>query len=291
MSASYARTPLLEARNSGRYERQAFIADYERRTSCRLVVMVGGIFSDGVTFLEEIIHDADSAQDLHLMLASPGGDGETAVRLAHSMQARCRELTIIIPTEAKSAATLLCLGAHHIVMAPFSDLGPVDPQIWDGQYLVAAKHIVAAVDDAVEKVLADPNIAPIYQTLLADLDAVAVQEARSALARSIELLDEALRSNPDRTPAETDALRESLQLRLIDRPQSHGALFNADDAAAAGLPVIKADLSSDEWALLWQLWVRYFAIGPNRRIYEGRNASIVLGLPPVGPDADAQPRP
>ena len=277
----------MEAQNSGRYERQALIADYERRASCRLVVMVDGIFSEGVTFLEEIIHDADSAQDLHLMLASPGGDGETAVRLAHSMQARCRELTIIIPTEAKSAATLLCLGAHHIVMAPFSDLGPVDPQIWDGQYLVAAKHIVAAVDDAVEKVLAHPNVAPIYQTLLADLDAIVVQEARSALSRSNELLDEALRSNPDRTPAETDALRESLQLRLIDRPQSHGALFNADDAAAAGLPVIKADLSGDEWALLWRLWARYFAMGPNRRIYEGRNTSIELARPPAAPDADA----
>lgn len=287
MSASYARTPLSEAQNSGLHERQALIADYERRTSCRLVVMVGGIFSDAVTFLEELIHDADSAQDLHLMLVSPGGNGEAAVRLVRSMQARCRELTVIIPTEAKSAATLLCLGAHHIVMAPFSDLGPVDPQIWDGQYLVAAKHIVAAVDDAVEKVLADPNVAPIYQTLLADLDAVAVQEARSALARSNELLDEALRSNPDRTLAETDALRESLQLRLIDRPQSHGALFNADDAAAAGLPVIKADLSGDAWALLWRLWARYFAMGPNRRIYEGRNASIELGRPPAVPDADA----
>lgn len=282
MSASHARSPLLEAQNSGRYERQALIADYERWTSCRLVVMVGEIFSDSVTFLEEIIHNADSTQDLHLMLASPGGDGEAAVRLARSMQYRCRELTVIIPTEAKSAATLLCLGAHHIVMAPFSDLGPVDPQIWDGQYLVAAKHIVAAVDDAVEKVLDHPNVAPIYQTLLADLDAVVVQEARSALGRSNELLDEALRSNPDRMPAEINALRESLQQRLIDRPQSHGALFNADDAAAAGLPVIKADLSGDEWRLLWRLWARYFVMGPNRRVYEGRNSFIELGRTELG---------
>jgi len=287
LSAGYARSPLLEAQNSGLHERQTLIAEYEQLAGCRLVVMIGEIFNNGVTFLEELIHDVAPSEDLHLMLVSPGGNGEAAVRLVRSMQARCRELTVIIPTEAKSAATLLCLGAHHIVMAPFSDLGPVDPQIWDGQYLVAAKHIVAAVDDAVEKVLAHPNVAPIYQTLLADLDAIVVQEARSALARSNELLDEALRSNPDRTPAETDALRESLQLRLIDRPQSHGALFNADDAAAAGLPVIKADLSSDAWALLWRLWARYFAMGPNRRIYEGRNASIELGRPPAVPDADA----
>ena len=282
MSNNHSRSPLAEAQNSGRNRRQALIADYEQRMGCRFVAMVGGISANGVTYLEEFICDADPGQDLHLMLASPGGDGEAAVRLAHSIQSRCREMTVIIPTEAKSAATLLCLGAHHIVMAPFSDLGPVDPQIWDGQYLVAAKHIVAAVDDAVQKVLEQPNVAPVYQTLLGGLDAVAVQEARFALARSHELLDEALRSNPDRTPADVDQLRKDLQQRLIDRPQSHAATFGADAAAAAGLPVIKADLKSDEWALLWRLWASYFILGPNRRIYEGRNGSIVLGRPADG---------
>ena len=63
------------------------------------------------------------------------------------MQERCRELEVIVPTQAKSAAILLALGAHRIVMAPFSDLGPVDPQMWDGENFVAAKDVIAAVDD------------------------------------------------------------------------------------------------------------------------------------------------
>ena len=280
MPNNHSVSPLAEAQNSGRNRRQALIADYEQRMGCRFVAMVGRISAAGVTYLEEIICDADPGQDLHLMLASPGGDGEAAVRMAHSIQSRCREMTVIIPTEAKSAATLLCLGAHHILMAPFSDLGPVDPQIWDGQYLVSAKHIVAAVDDAVQKVLEQPNVMPIYQTLLANLDAVAVQEARFALARSHELLDEALLSNPDRTTETADKLRKALRQQLIDLTQSHAARFNADAAAAVGLPVIKADLKSDEWALLWRLWASYFILGTNRRIYEGRNVSIILGRPP-----------
>ena len=280
MPANNARNPLFEAQNASLYERQALIANYEQLAGCRLVVMIGEIYGNGVTFLEDMIHDANPGEDLHLLLASPGGDGEAAVRLVYSLQARCRELTVIIPTEAKSAATLLALGAHRIVMAPFSDLGPVDPQIWDGQFLVAAKDIVAAVDDAVEKVLEHPNVAPIYQTLLSNLDAVSVQEARSALGRSHELLEEALGSNPNRTAVEVESLRDALQQQLIDRPQSHAALFNADNALSVGLPVIKADLDSEEWRILWRLWARYFALGPNRRIYEGRNASHVLGRPP-----------
>ena len=49
---------------------------------------------------------------------------------------------------AKSAATLLTLGAHHIMMGPASDLGPIDPQFFINNELVAAKDIIAAVDDA-----------------------------------------------------------------------------------------------------------------------------------------------
>lgn len=66
---------------------------------------------------------------MHLLLWFPGGDGESAVRMVRSMLHRCHELTVVVPDQAKSAATLLALGAHHIAMGPTSDLGPVDPQI------------------------------------------------------------------------------------------------------------------------------------------------------------------
>jgi hypothetical protein len=34
-----------------------------------------------VTLFEEMIFDADPSEDIHLLLDTPGGDGETAVRL------------------------------------------------------------------------------------------------------------------------------------------------------------------------------------------------------------------
>lgn len=78
--------------------------------------MIDDIFPDCITLFEELLHDADDSQDLHLILWSLGGDGETAIRLVRSAQARCRELTVIVPDMAKSAATLLVMGAHHILM-------------------------------------------------------------------------------------------------------------------------------------------------------------------------------
>ena len=279
MSTNYPLSPLVEAQNSGRPERQALIADYERIVGCRLIVLIGEIFSEGITFLEDLIYDADPDENMHLMLVSPGGDGEAAVRLARSMQARCKELTVIVPTEAKSAATLLALGAHHIVMAPFSDLGPVDPQLWDGENLVAAKDLVAAVDDAVQNVLAEPATAPIFATLLADLTSVAVQEARAALNGSYSLLGRALLSNPHRGMGES-RLYDVLKERLIDSSQTHNELFSSGDAQHAGLSIVDARLNSEEWSILWRLWATYFTLGPDRIIYESRNVSHILGPSP-----------
>jgi len=105
--------------------------------------MVDAIFPYAITLFEELVYDAKPSQDLHLILATPGGDGETAVRLVRSAQARCRELTVIVPDIAKSAGTVLALGAHHILMGPVSDLGPIDPQFQQptGE-LVSAKDII-----------------------------------------------------------------------------------------------------------------------------------------------------
>ncbi len=54
------------------------------------------------TLFEELICDASPDENLHLLLVTPGGDGETAFRLARSGQSRCREFTVIVPDQAEA---------------------------------------------------------------------------------------------------------------------------------------------------------------------------------------------
>lgn len=271
-----AQTPLFHAEQAERYERQRLIEEYERQFDCRLVVVCDVIFGDGITYFEELVYDADPTVDLHLLLSSQGGDGETAVRLVRSAQARCRELTVVVPDQAKSAATILCLGAHRILMGPTSDLGPVDPQFFLGPgNLVSAKDLLAAVEHAESAVAQNPESYPIHASLLSDVTEIMLQQARSALDRTSDLVTEALRSNPDRSEAEVTALQAKLQQPLIDLPKNHGAIFGSTDAASAGLPVAQVDPRSDQWKLIWLLWARYFNLFPSR-IYEGRRASRVI---------------
>ena len=273
-------SPLYHAEQAARYDRQGLIKAYQDRFDCRLVVLIDAIFGWGVTLFEELIHDADASQDLHLLLDTPGGDGETAVRLVRAAQARCKELTVIVADQAKSAGTLLTMGAHRILMGPTSDLGPVDPQFSqsDGS-LISAKDIIAAVDDAAQKVQSAPATYPIYAALLGDVSALKVQQARSALARSADLVEEALRSNPDRSDKDVKELKAKLKAPLIDAKQSHAAIFGAKDALKVGLPVEEADPASEQWKMIWRLWAKYYALGPTR-IYEGERASKTVQWTP-----------
>jgi len=243
-----------------------------------LIVVIDQIYPTNMTILEELLSDCDRNKDLHLLLSSPGGDGETALRMLRSMQERCQELTVIVPDMAKSAATILCLGANHLLMGPGGDLGPIDPQMMlDGKMIASAKEIVAAVDEAEQRVTKNPDSYTLFASLLADVNMLMVEQARSALDRSSSLMVEALKSQGARSDDEVKVLTEKLQAPLIDVPSSHSAVISADDAVHLGLPVIKADTTSEEWQILWSLWTRYFAMGCWPRglnaIYEGQRAS------------------
>ena len=270
------RTPLFETQHAARYERQRLVRDYQEAYDCRLVVLIDALFDESITLFEETIYDADPEQDLHVMLATLGGDGETAIRLARQAQAHCRKLTIIVPDYAKSAGTLFAIGAHRIMTGPTSDLGPVDPQflLADGT-LAAAKAIIAAVNYAEHAVQDHPETYPIHAYLLGDISALMAQQARDAIAHSAAQLRAALACHSDRSDDEVEGLAQALHAPLIEVPQSHGASISASDALSFGLPIDERSSSDVQWQQIWRLWARYWGVR-DRRIYEGAHASQVL---------------
>jgi Serine dehydrogenase proteinase len=275
------RTPLFTAQHSERYARQQLIRAYENATGANLVVMLDQIFPPNMTYLEELIFDCEKTKPLHVLLASPGGDGETAIRMVRSMQTRCSELTVLVPDMAKSAATLLCLGADNILMGPAGDLGPVDPQFQiGGRSLASAKEIVAAIDEAERRVKESPETFPLFAGLLSDVNMLMVEQARSALDRTEALVREALSCCETRSSKDVNTLTVALKAPLIDEPKSHSAVIDVKAAQKFGLPAEPYDPASEEWQRVWELWTRYFTLGcwpaGITAVYEGRRASHIL---------------
>ena len=66
-----------------------------------------------------------------LLIDSPGGSARCAYQLAMLFRRHCGEFTAVIPRYAKSAATLLSLGASNIILGIDAELGPLDAQFLD----------------------------------------------------------------------------------------------------------------------------------------------------------------
>lgn len=88
------------------------------------------IASDVIPEFIKQVRAIDSAQnEIDLLIISYGGDPTVAYRIISILRERFKKIGVLLPYTAYSAATLISLGADEIVMHPFSNLGPVDPQL------------------------------------------------------------------------------------------------------------------------------------------------------------------
>jgi hypothetical protein len=70
-------------------------------------------------------------ETINVVLDSTGGPLDSAFRTALFLSRYAQHLNIYVPRKAKSASTLIAVGANTIYMSPFSELGPLDTQIRD----------------------------------------------------------------------------------------------------------------------------------------------------------------
>jgi ClpP class serine protease len=130
-----SKTPFYEALHADRYQRQAAVRLIEEHTGRHLICYVTGVGTwidrdDTVGFVD-LLHNIPDGEDLDLLLHTPGGDVDVAEKLITMVRTKVgtADLRIVVPDFAKSAGTLIALGADFIVMSDSSELGPIGPQI------------------------------------------------------------------------------------------------------------------------------------------------------------------
>jgi len=68
---------------------------------------------------------------LNVLLDSPGGSLDSAYSTVLYLAAYAKQLNVYVPDRAKSASTLLAVGADRTYLSAFGELGPLDTQIPD----------------------------------------------------------------------------------------------------------------------------------------------------------------
>src|SRR6266496_584026 len=70
-------------------------------------------------------------ETINVILDSTGGPLDSAFRTVLYLSRYAKNINVHVPRKAKSASTLIAVGANAIFMSPFSELGPLDTQISD----------------------------------------------------------------------------------------------------------------------------------------------------------------
>ena len=68
---------------------------------------------------------------IDLILDTLGGSLDSAFKTVHFLSRFTKRLRVFVPRRAKSAGTLIAIGASELYMSPFAELGPLDTQIRD----------------------------------------------------------------------------------------------------------------------------------------------------------------
>lgn len=69
--------------------------------------------------------------ELDLVIHSGGGDIQAAYQIAKLLRIHAKKVIACVPLFAKSAATLLCIGADEIILDDVAELGPLDTQVFE----------------------------------------------------------------------------------------------------------------------------------------------------------------
>ncbi len=117
---------------------------------------------------------------IDLIMHTPGGIALAATQIALALKAHPAPKRVIVPHYAMSGGTLIALAADEILMDPHAVLGPVDPQLTDGQGAYAASSIIKAVKEKpIDKV--------------SDRTLIMADDARKALEQMKDLIREILK--------------------------------------------------------------------------------------------------
>ncbi|MHB1509997.1 MAG: SDH family Clp fold serine proteinase [Acidimicrobiales bacterium] len=213
----------------------------------------------------DLLHKAETGTDLDFLIHTPGGDVDAADKIVRILRKRVGEkgtLRVVVPDCAKSAGTLLALGAHFIVMSDSSELGPIDPQIiardGAGQPTRRPAHTYVDGYDALVTKINDPasyedgKDTKAEQLLLSKCDPALLDLCRQAIRRSRRLAERLLQQGMLQNGAWTEVAG-----RLTNNEHflsQHGAVIDYQDATDLGLSVEYLHPNSNLWQAYWRLY-------------------------------------
>lgn len=226
------------------------------------------IDADDVPALGDALTSVGDVDQIDLILNGPGGDGMVAEKMIELCRGFCKTFRVLVPNRAKSAATIIALGADKIVMGHASELGPIDAQVLVvsagmPRYISAQSFIDArdSLESRLQEVLkAGDDPRGILQQL-ATLDPPLIDHCEKLMDFSRDIARTNLERYMFRGLGQNK--RDASVAKILDRLSAvkvykvHGRMIDGRTAKTdLGLDVLLLAKDSEEWKDLWNYYLR-----------------------------------
>jgi hypothetical protein len=249
-------------------ERAAIYKKIEVKRGCPLISYITSLrpnievqmASDAISEIaKQIQRIPKTSKEIDFLIISNGGDPIVSWRIISMLRERFKKVGVLLPYVAYSAATLLALGADEIIMHPFSNLGPVDPQLvykkksGDGNIVEQLRYGAEDIRNFMEFVSKDVGITDqeqkqkSFELLCKEVGSIPIGVAKRSTQLSLSMGEKLLSMHMDDL-SKAKAIAEALSSSFFH----HGYALNRLEAGKIGLPVVNPDEELEN--LLWKLW-------------------------------------
>jgi len=223
--------------------------------------------------IETVLNSVTGADQINLLLHSPGGDGTIVEKMVEMCRAHLsgqnRKLRVIVPNIAKSAATVLALGADEILMGYVSELGPIDPQVaiavsgmtqWVSSFafVEARDKLMEQIEEALKK--KEPTVGLLTQLASLNIPFTDEMENQIGFAKktAITLLDKYMLKPKYQQAAKRTKRAKDIAEKLLSKQlfPVHGHYINGATARQLGLEVEVLDKDDTLWKQIWDYYIR-----------------------------------
>jgi hypothetical protein len=275
------KTPMYAAMNASRYQRQQLIKRINDTEGTNLICYVGGLETEidrnDVVGFVEMLHNIPENSPIDLLLNTCGGGVDACEKLVSLIHAKTcdQEFRVIVPDLAKSAGTLMALGADKIIMSDTSELGMIDPQFpmkdaRGNEFWISVTSYLAAYEEHSEA-LRRNSTDPVALLMLDGFDAKTVKKFQRIRDRVRTFAEDMLKRH--------GAPSSSISGFLMDaaRWKTHGQPIGHADAHQIKLPIEYLPPADERWARYWELYcMQRLETEGAKKIYESAYASQIV---------------
>lgn len=247
----------------------------------KLIVYMGrvgspnsAISADDIAPFGSMLSTIGEVNNLDLMIHSPGGNGVVAEKIVDMCRSHCKQhFRVIVPNMAKSAATLISLGANEIVMGYCSELGPIDPQkiINIGGVLqqISAQSFIQARKNLLKELqklkTQKQDITGLLQQLaFSSMDPAFILECEKEVEFAKDFVKKRLPDGmlknkfPSLTSSQRVRKASSIAKNLTSTNKRfiHGRMINPAECGTIGLNITELKRDDPDWEKIFELYVR-----------------------------------